>query len=204
MEEVTDGACCEDDGIDAANSRLLTARCLDELAELRFSLDSLVWLVLARGVERRVADDEARFELLLGVLGVAKSPSWKPLNLELYDRCVPDVELKTPLLVRVGVDGEFRSVGRTDDFGVAIREGAAVAGRTGRPDELLGLLVWPKIVIFESLVVERVASDEGLLKTEGKSLDLLGEGDALAFCCSACSKTRSFAFSISNRLSCSV
>jgi hypothetical protein len=53
-------------------------------------------------------------------------------------------------------------------------------------------------------VVERVASDEGLLNTEGKSLDLLGEGEVFPFCCSAWSKTRSFAFSISSRLSCSV
>jgi hypothetical protein len=181
----------------------LAARCLLELVNLKFSLNSLVWLVLARGVERRVVD-EARLEGLVGVLGDAKSSSWKPLNLESYDRCVPWVELRTPLLVRVGVEGVFRSNDRKDDFGVMVSEGTAVAGRTGGPDELPGRLVWPKIVIFESLMVERVASDEGLLNTEGKSLDLLGEGEALAFCCSACSKTRSLVFSVSSMLSCSV
>jgi hypothetical protein len=95
------------------------------------------------------------------------------------------VELRTPLPVRVGVEGVARSKDREDDLGVMVSDGIAVAGRTGRPDELLGLLVWPKIVIFESLVVERVASDDGLLNTEGKSLDLLGDGEAFPFCCSA-------------------
>jgi hypothetical protein len=117
---------------------------------------------------------------------------------------VPWLELRTPLLVRVGVEGVFRSKDRKDDFGVMVSEGTAVAGRTGGPDELPGRLVWPEIVICESLVVERVASDEGLLNTEGKSLDLLGEGGALTFCCSACSKTRSLVFSVSSMLSCSV
>ena len=223
MEEDTDGACGFGDEIGAGTARSLTARCLLEPVDLRFSLDSLVWLVLARGVERRVVK-EGRLELLVGVLGVAKSSSWKPLNLESYDRWVPRVELRTPLPVRVGVEGEFWLKDRKDDFGVMASEGTAVAdrtrrpdelpgrterpdellGRTGRPDELLGLLVWPKIVIFESLVVERVASDEGLLNTEGKSLDLLCEGGVFPFCCSVWSKTRSFAFSISSKLSCSV
>lgn len=107
------------------------------------------------------------------------------------------------MLGRVGVVGETRSKDRREDLGVAVSEGAAVAGLAGRPEELPGLLVWPKIELLESFV-GRVARDEGLLKTEGKSLDLLGEGEALTFCCSAWSKTRSFAFSISSRLSRSV
>ena len=106
MEEDTDGACVFGNEIGAGTARSLTARCLLELVDLRFSLDSLVWLVLARGVERRVVK-EGRLELLVGVLGVAKSSSWKPLNLESYDRWVPRVELRTPLPVRVGVEGEF-------------------------------------------------------------------------------------------------
>jgi hypothetical protein len=160
VEEDTDGACGFGGEIGAGTARSLTARCLLELVDLRFSLDSLVWLVLVRGVERRVVK-EGRLELLVGVLGVAKSSSWKPLNLESYDRCVPRVELRTPLPVRVGVEGEFRLKDRKDDFGVMASEGTAVAdrtrrpdelpgrterpdellGRTGRPDELLGLLV---------------------------------------------------------------
>lgn len=116
---------------------------------------------------------------------------------------MPGVERRTPLLVRVGVLGDIWLKERRDDFGVAVSEGTAVAGLVGRPEELPGLLVWPKRELLESFV-GRVASDEGLLKTEGKSLDLLGEGVALAFCCSAWSRTRSLAFSISSRLSCSV
>jgi hypothetical protein len=109
VEEDTEGACV--DGATLPRGvyccfRSLAARCLFELVEPGVSLNSLVWLVLARGVERRVVD-EARLGLLVGVLGVAKSSSWKPLNLESYDLCVPAVELRIPLLVRVGVEGEL-------------------------------------------------------------------------------------------------
>lgn len=116
---------------------------------------------------------------------------------------LPEIELRTPLLGRVGVVGYVRSKDRKDDLGVAVIEGFAVAGLVASADELPGLLVWPKIELLWSFG-GRVASEEGLLKTEGKSLDLLGEGEAFTFCCSAWSKTRSFAFSISKRLSRSV
>lgn len=77
VEEDTDGASCCDDDIEAGAAWSFGTRCLLDCVALRFSLDNLVWLVLARGVER-----EARLELLLGVLGTAKSSSWKPLKRE--------------------------------------------------------------------------------------------------------------------------
>jgi len=116
---------------------------------------------------------------------------------------MPGVELGTPLPGRVGVVGEIGSKDRREDLGVVVIEGIAVAGLVASPDELPGLLVCPKIELLRSFV-DRVASDEGLLNTDGKSLDFLGEGKALPFCCSAWSKTRSFAFSIFKRLSRSV
>jgi hypothetical protein len=84
MEEDTEGACVDGAALPRGVNWCfcpLGACCLGELFDLRFSLDSLVWLVLARGVEWRVVD-EARLEGLVGVLGDAKSSSWKPLNLE--------------------------------------------------------------------------------------------------------------------------
>jgi hypothetical protein len=108
VEEDTEGACVGDFALPRGVNCCfcaLAARGLVELVEVRFSLDSLIWLVLARGVRRD--EDEVRLEGLLGVLGYAKSSSWKPLNLESYDLCVPAVELRIPLLVRVGVEGEL-------------------------------------------------------------------------------------------------
>jgi hypothetical protein len=84
VEDDTEGAAWViDEEIEAGTVRSPMARCLLlEPVDLRFSLDSLVWLVLARGVERRVVEEEGRLEGLLGVLGLAKSSSCKPLNLE--------------------------------------------------------------------------------------------------------------------------
>jgi hypothetical protein len=83
VEEDTEGAArVVDADVGAGVVRSPLTRCLLEPVDLRFSLESLVWLVLARGVERRVAEEEGRLEGLLGVLGLAKSSSCKPLNLE--------------------------------------------------------------------------------------------------------------------------
>lgn len=78
-EEVTEGlGCCEED-TDAGAGRSLAAR---SVFELRFSLDRRVWLVLARGVGRGRVVEEVLLGVLLGVLGMAKSSSWKPLKVE--------------------------------------------------------------------------------------------------------------------------
>jgi hypothetical protein len=69
VEEDTEGAVwAVDKDIEAGIARSPMARCLVEPVDLRFSLESLVWLVLARGVERRVAEEEGRLKGLLGVL----------------------------------------------------------------------------------------------------------------------------------------
>ena len=93
-----------------------------------------------------------------------------------------DAELRTPVLARVGVLGESLFVDRKVEFGVAASEGVAT-GLEALPDELAGLEAFRVgVAILLSLTV-RVASDDGLLNTDGLSLDLFGEGEFLAFCC---------------------
>lgn len=83
-------------------------------------------------------------------------------------------------------------------------DSAAGANLDNLPDELAGLEVLTGEVgplnSFEGLM----ASDDGLLNTDGELLSLLGEGELLAFCCSVCKSTLSRAFSTSRFLSCSV
>jgi len=74
-EEDAEGAACNGDA-EAETVWSLTARCFGvELVVPRFSLESRVWLVLARGVERWVVEEEIRLELLVGVLGTGMSSS---------------------------------------------------------------------------------------------------------------------------------
>lgn len=83
-DDNTEGAAWDDDtDADAGTARSLTARWFGvEVVARRFSLDSRVWLVLARGVGRGVVVGEAFLELLVGVLGTVKESSWKMLDLE--------------------------------------------------------------------------------------------------------------------------
>jgi len=138
----------------------------------------------------------------VGVAGTSSS-SGHPLNRLSYDRWVLDTELKTPVLGRVGVLGEFPFVYRRDELEVAAIE-RVVAGLEMLPDELTGLDPFRAGVASLMSLTARVASDDGLLNTEGLALDLFGDGEFLAFCCCACRRTRSRAFSTSRFRSCSV
>lgn len=180
---------------------LFTTRRLLEFDDNRFSSDRRAWLVLTASFDETRLDGVAPFDFLVGVAGTSSS-SGHPLNLLSYDRWVLEIELTTPLLARIGVTGDIPFAYRRDEFGVAASE-RAPAGREMLPEELAGLEAFRAgVVVLVSLAV-RVASDDGLLNTEGLSLDLLGDGESLAFCCCACRRTRNRAFSTSKFRSCS-
>lgn len=180
---------------------LLAARGLLEVDAKRFSFESRACSLFTASFGDPKLEGVATFDFLVGVAGTSSS-SGHPLNLLSYDRWVLDAELKTPVLARVGVFGESSFVNRKDEFGVAASERVA-AGLGPLPDELTGLEAFRVgVAILLSLTV-RVASDDGLLNTEGLSFDFFGEGEFLAFCCCAWRRTRNRAFSTSRFRSCS-
>ena len=180
---------------------LLAARGLLEVDAKRFSFDSRACELFTASFDDPKLEGVATFDFLVGVAGTSSS-SGHPLNLLSYDRWVLDAELRTPVLARVGVLGESSFVNRKDEFGVAASERVA-AGLGPLPDELAGLEAFRVGVAILLSLTLRVASDDGLLNTEGLSFDLFGEGEFLAFCCCAWRRTRNRAFSTSRFRSCS-
>lgn len=160
---------------------LLAARRSLELDAKRFSFDSRACGLFTASFGDFKLDGVATFDFLVGVAGTSSS-SGHPLNLLSYDRWVLDAELSNPMLTRVGVLGESLSITRKDELGVDASERPA-AGLETLPDELTGRDAFRAGVVFLLSFKVRVASDDGLLNTEGLSLNLVGESEFLAFCC---------------------